>query len=292
MTSFHGTYIKNKSRFLELRVNDDNDNNNDTYFEQYGGKSNNFSTVYVLDKLTNIIEHIPYSNYDETIHKIIDDKLLQKLAKKNDAKIKQTISKQKNFKHKYYHVASQPFKNIEDKDQDKTSWVGCGLYTNPQGVWISCSLSWQKYIGNKPNQWSLATYIYEVVPSDTILKISSLKELKKFIDEYMNEKKHLKIYDVIDWDRVKKDYDGLIICPYLGNKIWGKNANKFCMWGDKKQLDHYVQKVVGNEWKNSIFFLAEWYRHWEEASGVIWKKDGIDDIRLIKKLDTYDNITI
>jgi len=286
MLSFRETYIENKSRFLELKVHND-----DHYEQLYGGDSNSYSKVYVLDKLTNTIDHIQYSTYDSMIHKIIDDKLLQKVSKRNDAKIKKTISKQKNFKNKYYHVSTRPFENIEDKDKDKTSWLGNGLYSNPRGVWISCGVSWQKFIGNDPSPWSLATYVYEVIPSDTILKISSLKELKNFIDEY--KKKDIKIHDIIDWNSVKKDYDGLIICPYLGDKIWGKHANKFGMWGDKKQLEGYIQKVVGaNKWKNSIYFLAEWYRHWEEASGVIWKKDGMADIRLIKKLDTYDNITI
>ena len=286
MSSFHEIYIENKSRFFELKVI-----NNHKYELLYGGNSNNYSQVYVLDKLTNIIEQIPYSIYDSMNHKIIDDTLLQKLSKKNDAKIKRTISKQKNFKNKYYHVATRSFKNIEDKDKDKTSWLGNGLYTNPRGVWISCGMAWQKYIGNEPNPWSLATYVYQVIPSNTILKISSLDELKKFINEY--KKKDIKIHDTLDWNRVKKDYDGLIICPYLGDKIWGKHANKFGMIGNKKQIEEYIQKVVGtNKWKNSIFFLAEWYRHWEEASGVIWKKDGISDIRLIKKLDTYDNIMI
>lgn len=285
MTSFQ-TYIDNKSCFFELRSYKECE----SYFEQYGGNTNSFNRVYVLDTLTNVIERIPYSDYNETTHRIVDDKLLQKLSKKNDTKIRRTISGQKNFKNKFFHVATRPFKNIEDRDQDKTSWVGEGLYANPRGVWISCGLAWQKYIGNTPHQWSFATYIYEVIPSDTILKISSVKELERFIDDYKNNKQDIKIHDIIDWDLVKEDYDGLIICPYLGDLIWGKDANKFGMWGDKKQLEYYIQKVVGNKWRNSTFFLAEWYRHWEAASGVIWKKEGIASIRLIKKLDTYDNI--
>lgn len=84
---------------------------------------------------------------------------------------------------------------------------------------ISYGLSWQKHVGNYPSQWSLATYIYEIEPSDTVLYILNIKELQNFIDIYM--KKNPKISDIINWKKVKKEYDGLIIRPYLGDKIWG-----------------------------------------------------------------------
>jgi hypothetical protein len=30
-------------------------------------------------------------------------------------------------------------------------------------------------------------------------------------------------------------------------------------------------------------FYLEWYRHWETSSGVIWRKNGIKEINLIKQ---------
>lgn len=163
------------------------------------------------------------------------------------------------------------------------------FYKNPQGIWFSCGVSWQKYIGNDPNPWSLATYVYELEPSDTVLKISSINELKKFINEY--KKNDIKITDIINWNRVKKDYDGLIICPYLGDIIWGKKANKFGINGDDKQINEYINKVVGNKWKDNIYFTAEWYRHWEEGTGIIWTPStGLINIRLLKKLNTYESV--
>ena len=85
--------------------------------------------------------------------------------------------------------------------------------------------------------------------------------------------------------KIKNDYNGLIICPYLGDEIWGKNANKKFCNNSVYEITKYLNNIVGNDWKDYIKYLAEWYRHWETGSGVIWSKSGIKDIILIK---TYD----
>ena len=60
---------------------------------------------------------------------------------------------------------------------------------------------------------------------------------------------------------------------------------------NKKNLNEYIDKVVGNKWKNDIYFTAEWYRHWEEGTGIIWKPStGLKNIRLLKKLGTYESL--
>jgi hypothetical protein len=258
MTDYYKKYLKYKTKYLNLKNG-----------YQLGG-AHNYSNIYVFNKLNQIIEEISYDKYDKKIHIIMDDKQLIKLSKMNDKKIKNKIQSQPKYKSKFFHVSTKEFPYpIQDKNKDKSSWLGKGIYKNPQGIWFSCGVSWHKFIGNKPNQWSLATYVYELEPSDTVLKISSIDELKKFINEF--KKDDIKIIDIIDWNRVKKDYDGLIICPYLGDIIWGKNANNFGIYGNDKQINEYINKVVGNKWKNNIYFTAEWYRHWEEGTGIIWK---------------------
>lgn len=297
-------YFKYKTKYLKLKNNhknqlsqnnntlENNKNNekninqkllNDNLLNQTGGY--NFSEIVVFNKLSNIVETIYYSKYDERIHTYIDDDMLKKISKNNDKKIKAVIKSQHNYKKKFYHICTRQFEYpINDKETDYTSWLGGNLYKNPKGIWISCGLSWQKYIGNEPNQWSLGTFIYQIEPTDTVLHISSVKELKKFINNYKNN--NMVFTDIINWKMVKKDYDGLIICPYLGNEIWGLGANKFGMWGDKNKLNEYIDKMTGSDWKNDLYFTAEWYRHWEEASGVIWKPStGLKSIKLIKKID-------
>jgi len=120
----------------------------------------------------------------------------------------------------------------------------------------------------------------------------SFFQFEKFINTYKNNDKFLDIKNVINWKKVKEDYDGLIICPYLGDEIWGKDANNFQFNGDPVVITNYITNIVGVSWKKKLYFLAEWYRHWETSSGVIWKKSGIKNIILIKKLKTFDDIPL
>ena len=91
---------------------------------------------------------------------------------------------------------------------------------------------------------------------------------------------------------VKKDYDGLVICTYLGDEIWGKNYIDFSISGNKNTINDYIINIIGEEWKNKLYFLAEWYRHWDTSSGVIWSMEGLDDFKLAKRLTTFDNVKI
>jgi hypothetical protein len=269
-------YLKYKRKYLELK-HDQIDSKLE--YNQNGGK---YSEIFVYNNLLDIVEVIDYSNYNKMIHEYVNDKKLEKIAKKNDQNIKKVIKSRSNYNKKFYHISIKEFEYpILDKQSDFSSWLGENIYKNPKGIWISRGLSWQKFIGNFPSQWSLGTYIYEIAPSDSVLYISNLEELKEFIDLYMKTKP--KISDIINWKKVKKQYDGLIICPYLGNKIWGKNAEKFGMWGDKN-VDKYMDNIIDDKWQKKLFFTAEWYRHWETATGVIWKPStGIRTIKLIKK---------
>lgn len=243
----------------------------------------NYSEIYVFNKLTNIIEPIYYSKYDEKIHTYVDDDMLKKISKNNFKKICKIIKSEPNYKKKFFHVSIRPFEYpILDKNKDNSSWLGGNLYKNPKGIWISCGLAWQNYIGDDPNNWSLSSYIYTIEPTNTVLHINSIEQLEKFINDY--KKPNIKLTDVIDWKKVKKNYDGMIICPYLGNKIWGTKANKFGIWGDKLKINEYFDKITKNNTKSNLYFIAEWVRHWEEATGVIWKPStGLKSIKLIKK---------
>lgn len=269
----YNNYIKYKIKYINLK----------NHILQNGGE---YSNMFVYNKLKNIIENIPVNFFDNKIHLYINDKKLEKIAKKNDLQIKKIIKSDKNYKNKFYHVSINefiyPFINTKD---NYSTWLGSNLYKNPRGIWLSCGLSWQNFIGNLPNPWSLATYIYEIDISNTVLHIKSLLELENFINHYM--KKNPKITDIIDWKKVKKNYDGLIISPYLGDKIWGKNSNKFSIYGKTNEnINNYYSKILDSEWSKNLFFTAEWYRHWEESSGVIWNPStGIRSIKIIKKIN-------
>jgi len=55
--------------------------------------------------------------------------------------------------------------------------------------------------------------------------------------------------------------------------------------------DKYIQDLMGKKWKDDIRITAEWYRHWDEGTGVVWRPStGIKTIKLIKKLNTFDHL--
>lgn len=103
-----------------------------------------------------------------------------------------------------------------------------------------------------------------------------MEELIKFHNKYAKFKNNNYL---IDWNNVKNDYDGLIICPYLGFKIWNENPTQFFI---NDNSEKYILLTIGKNIKKYPAFFLEWYRHWETGSGVIWSKKAIKKLELIK----------
>jgi hypothetical protein len=128
------------------------------------------------------------------------------------------------YKKSYIHVSHDELKldNIHNMNKNMTSWLGGNVYYNPKGLWISCSSSWLKYAlsSSSPyynSRWLNAKYIYKVnLDKGNILEINKVDQLIEFHLKYLKKNNKFQI----DWKKVKKDYDGIIICPYLGYKIW------------------------------------------------------------------------
>lgn len=226
-------------------------------------------------------------NYNPEIYILLDEKTLEDLAKLNTENIIKAIKL--NGEDKYYNVGLEPIKFIKDDYLNKESWLGSNIYHNPYGLWFGCGADWQRYIST-PSQWAFSIHLYEIELNPSVKKISSVEELKKFISYYKNEDSSLKVTNVLNWDKIKEKYDGLVICPYLGNEIWGNKANTMALVGDPEIIQNYVEKIAGENWKSNIIFTAEWYRHWETGSGVVWRASGIKDFRLIERLTTFDNL--
>ena len=255
-------------------------------------KLGGLNVLYVYDKINKLIDKVPYDIYQKYSNEFIilnNYDFLLELSKENNNRIIKEIKK--NGKNKMYHVSIYPLKEIADTNTNDESWAGqSSVYNNPIGLWLGCGDSWQKFMNNKLAKWALSKYIYEFTLSNTVLQIHNITEFESFVHKYKNPVKKLDIRNVINWKKVKKDYDGLIICPYLGHEIWGTNANDFTLYGNPVAVTDYITQIVGDSWKTKLFFLAEWYRHWDAASGIIWRKTGIQDFNLVKQLDTFDNI--
>ena len=248
--------------------------------------NNKFNTVKIA---------VPIQRYlvfpDEKIYKICKKNIYdtQKFITKHKLKDSflhfsmHKIEKLDPEMHRISRMASDPlFTNKELIDKHKS------LYYNPKGLWLSHGSSWIDYVDNNikyPSNNNLYPYIYRIEVFDTVKLITSKDELFKFIKTYKKKPNDIKLYDVIDWNRVKTDFTGIIITPWLGDKIWHlSNKERMEIIGGEVAHDFFVD-LMGNRWKNNMMLLSEWYRHWECASGVIWNISGISSCDLIKETD-------
>jgi hypothetical protein len=225
-------------------------------------------------------------------YKYIDSNTLENLSMANYTALTDFITSH-GMQNSILHLSNRLIENVADTSAITHSWLGNGMYFNPSGLWVSCGSAWIDFIGSggAVNRWAMAQYVYSVRVQDTVRQIHSIDEFKQFVKEYKKPNDVIKINDTMDWDRIKEKYDGLIICPYLGDELWGGNANRMSMYGDPVSIENYFKKLLGDvEWMNNPTVLSEWYRHWETATGVIWRDHGIRDMMLVKRLDTFDHL--
>ncbi len=180
----------------------------------------------------------------------------------------------------YIHLSNKKLSIDSIKNFSKTekSWLTTPIYYNPYGLWISYGSAWLKFVDEYElydSSWAKAKYIYHVVLGEKVHQIHDVDELIKFHKTFAKFKKDMGY--VIDWNKVKKNYNGLIINPYLGYKIWGKDRKVLHYYLEKENNEH-IRIALGKDIQKYPKLYLEWYRHWETASGVIWRKDGIEDI--------------
>lgn len=213
----------------------------------------------------------------------LPDSDLYELAKKNISNIKNYISR-KNLLTSFFYHSTKEIKKINIPTNNKKS---LSIYNKPNGLWLSCGSSWLEYVNNKykiANKFNLFSYTYKIDLYDTVKVISDKDELFKFIKKYKRKPDDIRLYDVIDWELVKKDFDGLIITPNLKNKLWREASDEFYIVGAESAHD-YFSDLLGPKWKNNMLLLSEWYRSWECDGGVIWDASAIASFELIKKSD-------
>jgi hypothetical protein len=261
---------------------------------------------YVYDNITDNILQLPINiiNADTKRYKVLERETVQKFANKNYKYIVKSIgtgtSKSKKGNMRFIHVCIDKL-NVEylkDIANYVGSWLIDGIYYNPLGLWFSCGTSWIDFY--KPthsnsnvqiNKWTLSTYIYEIkINSSLVLQINNLDEFKNFIYKYRFNDKKVNIRNIMDWKRIKEDYRGIVICPYLGDLLFGKNANAIGLTGSPDDITNFYKNLLGPSYYDHILFLSEWYRHWEAGTGVIWDLAGIKDIVLLNKAVVYPHI--
>jgi hypothetical protein len=192
----------------------------------------------------------------------------------------------KKYNNKYLHFSNKELsiESLMDKNNIMNSLLG-NIYMNPAGLWFSCGSKWIDWIfKNKlyKTKWANVKYVYEIkIKKKKVIFIKNVDQLLKF--HHKNAKYSEKYGYKINWHNVKKKYDGISICPYLGDKIWKEIGVNNIYFEVTNEINQYIQKTIKRHIIKYPEFYLEWYRHWETASGVIWRMESIKSIDLIRK---------
>jgi len=127
----------------------------------------------------------------------------------------------------------------------------------PNGFWVSVENNgdgWKNWCEGESFNTGRLVYENEIIISKlaNILLITKNKELDDFHKKYQAALVGMERWgnQYIDWRSVAKDYQGIIITPYLYNRRFDKSAR--------------------------------WYYGWDCASGCIWNKEAIKSIKARK----------
>ena len=130
----------------------------------------------------------------------------------------------------------------------------------PKGLWYAIGSEWLDWVRSEMPHWE-GKYLYDIDLGDSnILKLNSTLDLYDFTREYRVEdsddnKWYFKGY-YINWDEVRKKYDGIEIQPYI--------------YEARHNIDTF------------------WYYGWDVAGGCIWNLSNIKIKRIkMKKLKKY-----
>jgi hypothetical protein len=117
---------------------------------------------------------------------------------------------------KFYHLSDKPFTKLRKRK------LGIGF--KPPGIWLAPSGVWKKYIQEELGG-EIPKYEYEFdIDMTKVLTLNTYKDVSEFQEKYKDKIWKFNQYN-INWDLVKKDYDGI----YIKNAQIKKARDEF-MW--------------------------------------------------------------
>ena len=138
------------------------------------------------------------------------------------------------------------FTAMNDFNYDSNRPYQQNHHIKPRGLWLSDEddYGWSEWCRRKEfyvNRLAMENR-FELIPDHNVLIINSVLEIEKFEHKYGPL--------IIDWNKVSKDFGGVIITPYLG-----------------------------------VYRSSTWYNGWDCASGCIWDLKNIKRIISDEKED-------
>jgi len=164
---------------------------------------------------------------------------------------------------KLIHYSRKKIEKLEDRSytENDREW-----YAKPSGFWFSvegddCVTNWKEWCESEKFRVECLEFSYEIILNENakILHLKTHEEILDFTEKYpflreqWNDetgRRICKSYE-LNWDKVKKEYQGIIISPY--------------------------------QWDCRLDSNAMWYYGWDCSSGCIW------DISCIKEFKEISN---
>lgn len=124
-----------------------------------------------------------------------------------------------------------------------------GRGDKPRGLWVSVDGEddWPSWCHHEGFAEDRLVHRFRITLADdaTILTLSDPEALRSFTKEYDLSKPEMPFW-TMDWARLAKEYQGIIIAPY--------------------------------QWYARDFFKMTWYYTWDVASGCIWDSSAISSV--------------
>ncbi len=116
----------------------------------------------------------------------------------------------------------------------------------PEGLWYAVGTVWIDWVESEMPHW-MGDKFYKIEITNRVLKLDKKIKFEPFVKQYGRPDKFSvnPKYVHIDWQAVAKDYAGIEIAPY--------------------------------QWDFRFEYM--WYYPWDVASGCIWDKAGITNLK-------------
>jgi len=159
------------------------------------------------------------------------------------------------------HYSTHPIRELDLHKKPKSVELN-PLWMKPRGLWVSIEdgYGWKDWCTSEEFNLFGLRFEHEVILKDknNILYLNTPEEIINFSKLYKDTDEvslRLRREGYIDWSKVKRDYQGLIISPY--------------QWSCRLEIETF------------------WYYGWDCASGCLWDLDCIESFKLLNEEPIY-----